>query len=214
MQNEELLSKKDLLRLTGISYGQLYRWKRQNLIPESWFIKQSSFTGQETFFPRQKILKRVQTIMELKDQYSLEELADLLAPEASGKNFAAGDLGSLPGLDPHVLNRFREKMQKNSFTFKEVLVMYLLSQAGSRQETSGLELDEMIESFQNWLPGLKNTTYKFVICRREGKTFWLLAGQGTTLLLDHLTTQQGSFDLDELAKDLKFKLARVIEAEG
>lgn len=45
-----LISKKDLLAITGISYGQLYRWKRERLIPEEWFIKQSSYTGQETFF--------------------------------------------------------------------------------------------------------------------------------------------------------------------
>ncbi len=29
-----LISKRELLELTGISYGQLYRWKRKNLIPE------------------------------------------------------------------------------------------------------------------------------------------------------------------------------------
>jgi len=59
----------------------LYRWKRQNLIPESWFIKQSSFTGQETFFPKDKVLKRVEAILKLKDQYSLEELAEIFTPE-------------------------------------------------------------------------------------------------------------------------------------
>ena len=40
-----LISKKDLLTTTGISYGQLYRWKRQGLIPEEWFIKKASYTG-------------------------------------------------------------------------------------------------------------------------------------------------------------------------
>ena len=35
---EELISKKELLELMEISYGQLYRWKRKNLIPEEWFI--------------------------------------------------------------------------------------------------------------------------------------------------------------------------------
>lgn len=47
---DDLISKKELLDLTGISYGQLYRWKRKNLIPEEWFIRKSSYTGQETFF--------------------------------------------------------------------------------------------------------------------------------------------------------------------
>ena len=53
---EKLISKKDLLELTGISYGQLYRWKRKKIIPEEWFIKKSVSTGQETFFPMEKIL--------------------------------------------------------------------------------------------------------------------------------------------------------------
>ena len=56
---DELISKKDLLQETGISYGQLYRWKRERLIPDAWFEKRSSYTGQETFFPRTLILERV-----------------------------------------------------------------------------------------------------------------------------------------------------------
>lgn len=76
------ISKKDLLKETGISYGQLYRWKREGLIPEEWFIKRSAFTGQETFFPRDKVLPRIQAILELKESYSLEEMAKMFAEPA------------------------------------------------------------------------------------------------------------------------------------
>ena len=72
---DELISKKDLLNEMSISYGQLYRWKRKKLIPEEWFIKKSVSTGQETFFPRKKIIERAQTILECKDGISLDELA-------------------------------------------------------------------------------------------------------------------------------------------
>lgn len=75
MMSEELISKKDLLQLTGISYGQLYRWKRKNIIPEAWFMKKSSFTGQETFFPKKQILERIERIKELKDDQSLDDIA-------------------------------------------------------------------------------------------------------------------------------------------
>ena len=68
------ISKKDLLAETGISYGQLYRWKREGLIPEEWFVKRSVFTGQETFFPREKILERVGMILDMKDDLSLEAI--------------------------------------------------------------------------------------------------------------------------------------------
>lgn len=73
--SEDLISKKDLLQLTGISYGQLYRWKRKNIIPEDWFMKKSSFTGQETFFPKQRVLERIERIKELKDDQSLDDIA-------------------------------------------------------------------------------------------------------------------------------------------
>jgi predicted site-specific integrase-resolvase len=72
---QELLSKKELLERYGISYGALYRWKRKGLIPEDWFIKKSTVTGQETFFPTLLICKRVEMILGQKDDLSLDELA-------------------------------------------------------------------------------------------------------------------------------------------
>ncbi len=72
---EDLISKKELLALTGISYGALYRWKRKQLIPEDWFIKKSTFTGPETFFPREKVLERIAKIQEMKENLSLDDLA-------------------------------------------------------------------------------------------------------------------------------------------
>ena len=77
---QNIISKKELLDLTGISYGQLYRWKRKNLIPEEWFIKKSSFTGQETFFPKDKILERIGKIMNMKEDLSLDDIASYVSP--------------------------------------------------------------------------------------------------------------------------------------
>ena len=73
------ISKKELLAQTGISYGQLYRWKREGLIPEEWFEKRSAFTGQETFFPRTLVLERVRAIQSMKDGLSLSEIREQLA---------------------------------------------------------------------------------------------------------------------------------------
>lgn len=86
------ISKKELLQLTGLSYGQLYRWKRMNLIPEHWFIHRATFTGQETFFPRALILERIATIQRLKDRYSLEEIAELLSPASSARRYSATEI--------------------------------------------------------------------------------------------------------------------------
>lgn len=72
---ENEISKKELLKRYGISYGALYRWKRKGLIPEDWFIKRSTVTGQETFFPERLICERIELIQSKKDEASLDELA-------------------------------------------------------------------------------------------------------------------------------------------
>ncbi len=79
--DKELISKKDLLARYGISYGALYRWKRKGLIPEDWFIKRSTVTGQETFFPANLVCKRVELIIGQKENVLLDELADKLNEE-------------------------------------------------------------------------------------------------------------------------------------
>ena len=78
---EKLISKKELLEKYGISYGALYRWKRKGLIPEEWFIKKSTVTGQETFFPEALICERMERIREQKDDISLDELSRRLHRE-------------------------------------------------------------------------------------------------------------------------------------
>lgn len=80
--NEELISKKELLERYGISYGTLYRWQRTGLIPKEWFIRKSTETGQETFFPKDLIIERVNRIFFEKDERSLEDLAK----EINGRN--------------------------------------------------------------------------------------------------------------------------------
>ena len=77
--DEDLISKKELLERYGISYGALYRWKRMGLIPESWFLRRSTPSGQETYFHTTPLYSLVERILESKERVSLEELAAELA---------------------------------------------------------------------------------------------------------------------------------------
>ena len=76
---EELISKKELLEQYQISYGALYRWKRMGLIPESWFLRRSTPSGQETYFHTKQVCPRVERILESKERVSLDALAEELA---------------------------------------------------------------------------------------------------------------------------------------
>ena len=81
MSEERLISKKELLERYGMSYGALYRWKRKGLIPEDWFIRKATTTGQETFFPEGLITERVELILRSKNEWELDELARKLRGE-------------------------------------------------------------------------------------------------------------------------------------
>ena len=87
MTEDNLISKKELLARYNISYGALYRWKRKGLIPDEWFIKKSTVTGQETFFPEKLVCERVETIQSMKEEVLLDELADKLSGEEKKNEF-------------------------------------------------------------------------------------------------------------------------------
>ena len=87
MGDESLISKKELLERYGISYGALYRWKRKGLIPDEWFIKKSTVTGQETFFPEKLICERVEIIQLKKEDVLLDELAKEIFGEEKKNEF-------------------------------------------------------------------------------------------------------------------------------
>ena len=82
---EELISKKELLEQYQISYGALYRWKRMGLIPESWFLRRSTPSGQETYFHTKQICLRVERILESKERVSLDALIHLYLAEGEHK---------------------------------------------------------------------------------------------------------------------------------
>ncbi|MBQ7938491.1 MAG: DUF4004 family protein [Oscillospiraceae bacterium] len=107
---ENLISKKQLLEKYSVSYGALYRWKRKGLIPEEWFIKKSTPTGQETFFPKDLIFERVELILSKKENILLDELAEKISGEEENnakivietvfgeKTFRIKDIKSIKGV--------------------------------------------------------------------------------------------------------------------
>ena len=126
---EELIAKKDLLTLTAISYGQLYRWKRKGLIPEAWLIRKSTFTGQETFFPREKVLARIAQIRQLKEDASLDELAVLLSTSPVQLAMSGEALLARNIVSPTTLELFQRRAgDVPVLTFAQVLALYLVEE--------------------------------------------------------------------------------------
>lgn len=127
MEND-LISKKELLETAGISYGQLYRWKRKGLIPEDWFIRRSTFTGQETFFPRSKMLERVNRIMNMKEDISLDELADVFSPQTGDLSLDAGQVIARGIADSAVTALYGELYGMGDYPFEELVYLSIFDE--------------------------------------------------------------------------------------
>ncbi len=143
--NDSLIAKKDVLELMGISYGQFYRWKRKGLIPESWFMRKSTFTGQETFLPRGLVLDRIEAIKALKDDHSLEEIAELLSPEPAKRTFRGDELRQQGWVRPATLDRYRALTgEAGPYRFRDLVLMELID---ALEQDYGLErtsVDRMV----------------------------------------------------------------------
>ena len=138
--SEELISKKDLLDMAGISYGQLYRWKRKDLIPEDWFIRKSTFTGQETFFPKEKILDRIDKIQTMKENLSLDELADMFSPNVTELHFTKDELLKRNIVSNAVMDLYLENEKGGShFDFSRIIEVYVLEKL---LQSGEINLDE------------------------------------------------------------------------
>ncbi|MGG1631586.1 DUF4004 family protein [Rossellomorea sp. NRS-1567] len=202
----DLISKKEVLERTGISYGQLYRWKRKNIIPESWFIKKSSFTGQETFFPREKMLSRIDTIKEMKDDYSLDELSDFFSPNPTKIEVRADELPSHNILSEDTLSFCTTLLPvRKVFEFPDILNMLIIEKA-KRIQVPREELQTLFLFLHEKFTPLKDSALELVGLRKGEEYIWMLLPLHSELLADHLAQAVLKFDLQQMMEELKITL--------
>ncbi|AXU28960.1 TPA: YhbD family protein [Clostridioides difficile] len=169
---EELISKKDLLSKTNISYGQLYRWKRKNIIPEEWFIKKSAFTGQETFFPRDKILERIELILSMKEETSLDDIANMFMKKDINKEFDIDFILSKEVICNHTKEIFQNLYKKEqSIGKKELLILSIIEKFLVKSIITFEELKLIVNIIEENFASIYNENGKIYLFRKFGVPF-------------------------------------------
>ncbi|WP_040212923.1 DUF4004 family protein [Clostridium polynesiense] len=167
--DEELISKKDLLIETGISYGQLYRWKRKDIIPEDWFIKKSAYTGQETYFPKEKILERIQKIKELKDDLSLDELAEQFSLKPAEINMSKEEIVNRNIVTSAAADIYEENITKKSrYNFQYILEIFIFNNILSTGHINVEEAVNIIKNYRTLQERHKDKLLKIFYIRKYG----------------------------------------------
>lgn len=205
--SEELISKKDLLDLAGISYGQLYRWKRKDLIPEEWFIRKSTFTGQETFFPKEKILERINKIQMMKENLSLDELADMFSPNIGDLQLEKDELIKRNIVSDMVMSFYlTHDKGSHKFTFTRMLEVYVLEKL---LQSGEINLDEgkmLLQVLKDHAQLIKQKSCDLVVTRKLGVSTCLLLINAEEFHFDKDTKMVVSLSLMSCMEEIKAKL--------
>lgn len=204
---EELISKKQLLRAARISYGTLYRWKRMNLIPECWFIHKATATGQETFFPREKIFARIDRIKELKKDLTVEQMRELFSANVKSFKIPFRDFDELGLVSKLALTAFSSVFpEKKVLDFDDVFGMYVVD---SLMHQSGIYLEDakqVLRMLCKYLSVEASKEYQLLLLRKLGVPMTVLVSGEDDILLEDNTEIIACANLMEFEEALKDQL--------
>jgi hypothetical protein len=206
--DENLISKKELLETTGISYGALYRWKRKNLIPEEWFIRKSTFTGQETFFPRNKILDRISKIQNMKEELSLDDMAGLFTLNLNAKPLSKDEL-----IEHNIVNRstidFLVRLYGNIevFPFEKILYTCILDKALQMGDISLEEGKLLLETLEEHYKKYENKNCELVFLRKMGISTCFLVSSPCEYYFESGARIVSKIDITRCIEELKINLS-------
>lgn len=207
MADEELISKRDLLRAARISYGTLYRWKRMHLIPESWFIHKSTHTGQETFFPKERMLARVHRIQELKGELSKEQLKEIFSPNVRSFRIPFEDFLSLKIVTKLSVTAFSSVFpEKRELSFDDVFSIYVVDHL---MRLSGIYLEDakqVIRMLDKYLRKNSTKEFQLILMRKMGIPFTVLVKGEEEILLEENMEIIACAHLSEFEEALKDQL--------
>jgi len=205
---QELITKKELLEMTGISYGALYRWKRMKLLPDEWFIHRSTFTGHETFLPRQKVLERVEEIQNMKETMSLEEIARHFQPGTPGEVAMSAQEAAINGVAvPAVINQYLALKPVETFGYEELLGLYIFSSLLLEGKVSRDEAFELSEAAVAAGDLAEPVVY---LVRKYGVAFCVTAAQMQNVIFD----RQSTLALTLAVSEKKAALGALLSGKG
>lgn len=204
---EELISKKDLLAMTNISYGQLYRWKRMNIIPEDWFIRKATPTGQETFFEREKILARIKLILSMKDDVMLDDIAEMLNKKHDEQSYTMELLIEKGINGEYTREVFYSMYGKEIEIGKEhVLVLHLIEELLVTSVITMEELKMVVPLIEEHLEELLQENARIIVFRKYGVTSVIGCQDYKQVYLDAAAVKVVELDLLKEQNELKRKL--------
>lgn len=203
---QELITKKELLEITGISYGALYRWKRMGLLPEAWFIHRASFTGHETCLPRDLALQRIADIQRMKETMTLEAILEQLQPGTNQVlSLTVSEVRKLGVALPGLVSQYLSEYPVSHFDFRELMGLYTFAKAlvqGRVSREEAFELSLAVKKAED--------DRKIYLVRKYGVAICVIAGQVERVEFD----PNASVAMELTVEEQKSELLQLLRRQG
>lgn len=178
-----------------------------NLIPESWFIHKSTHTGQETFFPKARMLNRVERIQELKKELTSEQMKEIFSPNVKSFQIPFEDFVSLHLVTKLAVTAYTSVFpNKKELKFDDVFSIYVVDHL---MRLSGIYLEDakqVIRMLDRYLSTRKSKDFQLILMRKMGIPFTVLVKGEEEILLEDNTEIVAMANLSEFEEALKDQL--------
>lgn len=177
------------------------------MIPDVWFVKKSTLSGQETFFPKEKILERINAILEMKETHSFEEMSDLFSPDVQKQTYQLENIIAEATLSIKHVGAFMQYTERTSCSFFELLCIYISSKEEfAKYFSEEKNLESFYRSVVNWQKQVKNTLLELYMGDTGGNIIYVLASVDNQIFFDNNMQMIERISLDEYAKSLQLYL--------
>ncbi len=199
----EYITKKELLEETGISYGQLYRWKRMGLIPENWFIKRPASTGQETILPRKKIINRITEITTLAKTHSMEQLAAKYSFDSEKDVISFEDLYKSPYLQAEYVNAVGNYFKKAGYTACEYMMIICCARVARSERFTTRQYVDLLRYALPVAQSIKNNNVRCIFFAAGGDYHLCILENSSNITFDSGLRVAGNFNFEAMWEKLQ-----------
>ena len=202
----EYITKKELLEEMNISYGQLYRWKRMGLIPESWFIKRPSSTGQETILPRKKIKARIKDIQQRMEKQSLDSLAAKYAFSPDRDVISLEKMYKSPYLSAEYVNAVGNYFKKPGYSAPEYMLIICCADVAGKQRFTTRQYVDLLRYAMSVAPKFTKPETRCIFFAAGGDWHIAIVDNTATFCLDSGLRIAGDYNMEIMWERLKEEL--------
>ncbi|HOO61637.1 MAG TPA: DUF4004 family protein, partial [Bacillota bacterium] len=176
-------------------------------IPETWFIHKATTSGQETFFPKDRVLARIARIQTLKNELTVEQLQEIFSPDVKSFCIPIDDFMNLNLVSKLAMTAFTSCFpEKTSMIFDDVFSVYVVDHL---MRLSGIYLEDgkqVLRMLSKYLAAEPSKEYQLLLLRKMGVPMTVLVRGEDDILLEDTTEIVACANLSDFEEALKGQL--------